>query len=162
MMIMTDTIRNTKMKYKYLDERQQKTDIDIDCQTDSFQLPPLQFPTQMTALHLAARYKSSGPVVQVLIEAGAEIEARADWQMTPLHFAAFYNTEGVDQLIKANAKVNVLSRGNESPLSYAARENRRDSVVALCKAGADPDLGHSPLTSSGVSSEMKLLIKSLL
>ena len=56
----------------------------------------------------------------------------------------------------------VLTSGNYSPLWYAAYNNQRDSVVALCKAGADPDLGHSPLTAFQISNEMKLLIKRLL
>ena len=108
-------------------------------------MSPLQFPTQLTPLHLAAWFKSSGPVVQVLIEAGAKIEARDGLQRTPLHWAAAWdNTEGVDQLIKAKEQVNVLTCGNLSPLFMAARNNQRDSVVALCKAGAVPNLGRNP------------------
>ena len=81
---------------------------------------------------------------------------------TPLHVAAEYNPEATKLLIASNAKVNVLNRVNKSPLFLAACFNQRDSVVALCKAGADPHLGQSPLSSSQISSEMKMLIKRLL
>ena len=115
----------------------------------------------MTPLHLAGRFKSSGPVVSLLINAGSDIEARNSDQYTPLHLAAKFNPEAMKQLIASNAKVNVLSSGDYSPLWFAAVNNQRDSVVALCKAGADPDLGDSPLTSVSIGSEMKAFIKRL-
>ena len=141
-------------------------------------MPPLQFPTQLTPLHVAVFYKSSGPVLRVLIEAGAEIEARDSNEKSPLHWAAIYNTEaipvlleagadteartnsqdtplhltiayyntkGVKPLIDANANVNALNGFNYSPLFLALVRDQRDSVVALCNAGADSDLGDPDL-----------------
>ena len=69
------------------------------------------------------------------------------------------NPEAVKALIEARARVNVLDGDNRSPLWHAVADNNPDSVVALCNAGADPDLGTSPLTSSG--DDIKALIKSL-
>ena len=112
----------------------------------------------MTALHLAAQF-SSASVVRALIEAGAEVNARDSWKQSPLHSAASYNPAAVPVLLEANADVNVLGCQNYSPLFLAAWKNQRDSVIALCSAGADPHMGNSPLTSSLVDSDMKSLIR---
>ena len=113
----------------------------------------------MTALHLVGVCKSSAPLVKALIEAGAEVEALDGGQRSPLHWVAMYNPAAVQVLVQANAKVNVLNKGNRSPLYWAARKNHSEAVVCLCKAGADPHLGNSPLSSSRVNDEMKALIK---
>ena len=80
-------------------------------------------------------------------------------QWTALHYAAVNNPSAVPILLEANAEVNVMDGGNQSPLFYAARNNYREAVIALCAAGADPHLGYSPLTSNHISEEMKNLIK---
>ena len=113
----------------------------------------------MTALHLVGLYKSSVPVVSALIEAGAEVEALDGGQRSPLHLAAIFNPAAVQVLVEANAKVNVLDKLNYSPLFCAANCKQSEAVVCLCKAGADPHLGNSPLSSSDVDDEMKALIR---
>ena len=80
-------------------------------------------------------------------------------QLTALHLAAFYNPAVVPVLLEANADVNVLDAGNESPLLYAAARDHSEAVIALCAAGADPHLGRSPLTESFISQDMKKLIR---
>ena len=80
-------------------------------------------------------------------------------QWTALHYAAVNNPSAVPILLEANAEVNVMDGGNQSPLFYAARNNYREAVIALCAAGADPHLGESPLTASYVSEDMKNLIR---
>ena len=114
---------------------------------------------QLTALHIAAWFDNSGSGVRALIEAGAEINARDNWRESPLHIAAYWNPAAVPVLLAANAEVNLLNRCNESPLFYAAVENQTECVDALCKAGADPHLGRSPLTD--VPKEIQDLIESL-
>ena len=85
-----------------------------------------------------------------------------DWMDSPLHFAAYWNPAAVPILLAANAEVNLLNKYNNSPLFLAAYGNHPECVVDLCnKAGADPHLGNSPLTSSRVKTEMRDLIKSL-
>ena len=116
----------------------------------------------MTVLHLTAWGKCSAEVVQVLIEAGADVHAVDSGQWSPLHYASQWNPAIVPVLLEAGAKVNVLNNARWSPLFYAARYKQEASVVALMAASADPHLGESPLTSSDVSDEMKTLIKSLL
>ena len=115
----------------------------------------------MTALHLAAWFDKSGSGVRALVEAGAEINALNNFQETPLHLAANWNPAAVPILLAANAEVNLLDINNDSPLLYAAGNNQPECVVALCKAGADPHLGKSPLTHSDVKKEFRDLIKSL-
>ena len=80
-------------------------------------------------------------------------------QQTALHLAALFNPAAVPVLLEAHADVNVVDSRNRSPLFEAAMENHREAVIALCAAGADPHLGHSPLTGSLVSEEMKNLIR---
>ena len=113
----------------------------------------------MTALHLAAQFKSSASVVRALIEAGANVNARTGSQNSPLHYAALCNPEAVPLLLKAGADPNMLNSGQWSPLAYAAENNFKESVIALCAAGADPRLGKSPLEDSGVREGIKDLIK---
>ena len=142
------------------------------------------FPTQITALHLAAIYNPAA--VPVLLEANAEVnlldsdKVKLDFmryeystfsftivtlrpfptQQTALHLAAYYNPAAVPVLLEANAEVNVVDGSNRSPLFDAAENNHREAVIALCVAGADPHLGDpSPLTVSWISEDMKNLIR---
>ena len=112
----------------------------------------------MTPLHLAAGFGSSTEVVNTLIRAGAPVDALDSLQRSPLHWASWWNPALVPVLIGAKCEVNLLNAAQESPLYYAARYG--DGVLALVQAGADPDLGRSPLTCSFVCDGMKTLIKS--
>ena len=116
----------------------------------------------MTALHLAARWKSSVPVATLLLLAGADPNKIDGGQRSPLHSAALYNPQIIETLVKHKAEVNLLDNDNKSPLFYAALNNHTDAVVALCKAGGDPRLGESPLTSFRVREDVKEIIKKYL
>jgi cytohesin len=100
-------------------------------------------------------------VIRALLDKGADIDARDNTQWTPLHVAAGFNPGQVKILIESGANVNVLSSGQESPLYKAAfiYNNKREAVIELCKAGANPQLGKHPLDSVLVSKEMKQLIR---
>ena len=80
-------------------------------------------------------------------------------QNTALHFAAELNPAAVPVLLEANARVNVVSSNNQSPLFWAAFKSHGEAVIALCAAGADPHLGDSPLTEFSISENMKNLIR---
>ena len=124
----------------------------------------------MTPLHLAAGFGSSTEVVNTLIRAGAHVDALDSLQRSPLHWASWWNPALVPVLIGAKCEVNLLNvcQPQESPLYYAARysmywgsaRSARSAVLALVRAGADPDLGRSPLTCSFVCDGVKTLIKS--
>ena len=131
------------------------------------------FPTQLTPLHLAARFENSATVVNTLVQAGANVDALDSFQKSPLHLASMWNPAVVPVLIGAGCKVNLLDNIQRSPLYYAALSGKdRSAVLALLQAGADPHLGESPftiiccqhgqspLTDSLVSDDMKALIKS--
>ena len=120
------------------------------------------FPTQVTPLHLAARFKSSARVVSSLIGAGGNVDALDSYQRSPLHLASYLNPAVVPVLTGGGCKVNLLDKWQRSPLYLAARDSRdRSAVAALMSAAADPHLGNSPLTCPFVSDEMKDYIRSL-
>ena len=104
-------------------------------------------------------YNPSVDVIKALVDAGADIDARDDDQVTPLHYAAGSNQGMVKVLIERGANVNVLNGVQRSPLWYAAFYNNREAVIELCKAGAKPQLGHNPLDDDWVADEMKQLIR---
>ena len=120
------------------------------------------FPTQVTALHLAAWKKTSVPVVSALLEAGSDPNVRDSEQSSALHWAAVYNAQIIPVMIQHGAEVNLLDCYNSSPLYRAAVNNNRDAVVALCNAGGDPRLGDNPLTHSRVREDTKQIIKKYL
>ena len=113
-------------------------------------------------LHDAALFNSAS-VVATLIEAKADVHAQGCRQQTPLHYAAgsyMDNKAAIIQLLlAAKAKVNVLDKEEHSPLFLAAEREHEQSVVLLCEAGADPNLGISPLKDSSIDKSMKALIK---
>ena len=113
-------------------------------------------------LHDAALFNSAS-VVATLIEAKADVHAQGCRQQTPLHYAAgsyMDNKAAIIQLLlAAKAKVNILDEGQHSPLFLAAKMSDKQSVILLCEAGADPNLGISPLKNSSFDENMKALIK---
>ena len=120
------------------------------------------FPTQVTPLHLAAKFKSSATVVSTLVQTGANVDALNSDQRSPLHLASAWNPVVVPVLIGAGCKVNLLDKWQQSPLLLAAISKDQSAVAALMSAAADPHLGNpSPLRDSGVSDEMKDYIRSL-
>ena len=64
------------------------------------------------------------------IEAGAKVEARDKYGMTPLHMAALQNKNPavVFALIEAGAKVNARGPGGFAPLHRAAMGNENPAV----------------------------------
>ena len=122
-----------------------------------------RFLTQVTALHLAAWFKSSPTVVSTLVQAGANVDALNSDHRSPLHWASSENPAIVPVLIGAGCKVNLLDIAQQSPLLFAAWISKdRSAVAALMSAAADPHLGNpSPLTDPLVSNEMKDYIRSL-
>ena len=94
------------------------------------------FILQMTVLHLAAEFKCSAEIVNILIEAGADVHAVNGYQSSPLHFASKYSSVPVVKvLLEAGADVNALNCSQSSPLHYASRQNPA-VVPVLLEAGA--------------------------
>ena len=113
-----------------------------------------------TPLHEAAARTKNPAVVAALIEAGADVHARADldWihdpAATPVYWAAAVNPDPAvpELLVRAGADVNARSVSGRTPLHIAALRN---PVVfpKLLELGADPDAldreGRTPMGLRG-------------
>lgn len=90
-----------------------------------------------TPLHVAA---SSGQVetVKLLLESGADLNARGLRGETPLLLAAGAGqAQVVEALLVAGADSNIATKEGRTPLHRAAMEGNLEAVKALLKAGAD-------------------------
>jgi ankyrin repeat protein/glyoxylase-like metal-dependent hydrolase (beta-lactamase superfamily II) len=75
--------------------------------------------------------------VKYLIEHGAEVNARDDYQSTPLHFAAYRGlTESMKILLENGAQVDAQNHSESTPLHYAALADRTEAVTLLIAAEA--------------------------
>ena len=94
---------------------------------------------QYTPLHWAV---AKGPIelVEALIKAGADLEAKDYQEKTPLHVAALSGTkEVVGILIKAGAKKEARDNQKQTPLHMASEEGHIEVVEVLLAAGADKE-----------------------
>jgi ankyrin repeat protein len=94
-----------------------------------------------TPLYMAAK-TGSGPVIDVLLKAGADPKAKALAGLTPLHMAATSgNVEAARMLLDKGADPNAKEAESEqTPLSFAAAFNRSDMIKLLAYRGADVNL----------------------
>ncbi|MDI9333912.1 MAG: ankyrin repeat domain-containing protein [Cytophagales bacterium] len=87
--------------------------------------------TGWTPLHYAAT-KGSVPVIKLLLEHHAYIDAESPNQTTPLMMAAMYGTfDAVKLLVDAGADVNLKNDQGLTALDFAKRVNRSDAVTLL-------------------------------
>ena len=91
-----------------------------------------------TPLHSAA-WRSRYEAATLLLDRGADIEARNNWGRTPLLIVAREtgNAQMASLLIEAGAEVNVRDRGGESPLDLAAWRGFAELVDLLLDEGAE-------------------------
>jgi len=87
-----------------------------------------------TALHWAA-YWDDPVTADLLIRAGAKVNATTDLGVTPLALAS--SGAVAVKLLAAGAIPNLVTSTGESPLMAAARAGRVDMVKALLEHGAD-------------------------
>ncbi|MBA2719154.1 MAG: ankyrin repeat domain-containing protein [Chloroflexi bacterium] len=97
-----------------------------------------------TALHYPAFFGqgSAAAVSEVLMAAGADVNARSDndFAVLPIHSAvAGGHDDVVAVLVAAGADVNARQRHGWTPLHGAAQNGSLASVERLLAAGADPD-----------------------
>ena len=103
-----------------------------------------------TALHLAADNEHED-VVQVLIDAGADIEVRNNGGNSPLHFACRSGSlDSVKLLVRAGAGVRVTDNEGDTSLTIAACDGHTETVrylVGLPEVEVDHanDEGHTAL-----------------
>ena len=105
-------------------------------------------------LHQAARLTTNPTIIQLLLEAGADANARNDRGLTPLHEGATNGNPVVTaHLLAAGGDPNGLDNEGYTPLHYAAAQSGNGRVVTrLLGAGADPLVesndGRTPLHSA--------------
>jgi ankyrin repeat protein len=87
---------------------------------------------EKTALHDAA-LEGHKEIVELLIDNGANVNAKNTIGETPLHQAV--SREVVELLIANKAKVNTLSRLGQTPLDWAIIKNQTEIVDLLRKHG---------------------------
>ena len=83
------------------------------------------------------------------LQADMAPEARAEWRLTPLHWAAhFGNAEAIEALIAAGANLEARSKWS-TPLREAASAGYTEAIGALATAGANlearSESGFTPL-----------------
>lgn len=98
------------------------------------------YPTRSTLLH-SASWRGSLKCVKVLINAGADVNAKDWYDLTPLHCACTESSLACAKvLVEANANVNAPSNSGRTSLHYACKTSHRDGadiVQLLLEAGAD-------------------------
>src|SRR5215467_6389382 len=91
-----------------------------------------------TALHYAA-YKDRNDVVQLLLAAGANVNAKDRFSCTPLHYAVRWgrNKAVAESLLGRKAKVNTKDICGETPLHWVAVFWHKDVAELLLANKAD-------------------------
>lgn len=93
------------------------------------------------ALHFAAEKGGTSGVLNLLIEAGADLVAQTDAGATALHFAAGRgNARNVRVLLEAGADASITDPRGWTPLHWAASEGKDAQVIVelIDRGGADP------------------------
>ena len=117
-------------------------------------IPPESLYTHVrgpTSLQLAASHSSDPDVVRLLIEAGADPEARGEWEWAALHYAAAWNANHAvaAALLEAGANLEARDEDGWTHLHRAAQSGVPSVVAALLDAGADfearDESGRTPL-----------------
>lgn len=92
---------------------------------------------KLTALHQAA-YNGQLPIVKILVNAGADVNAKTNTNTTPLHLAAIKNHEKVIKyLIKSYANVDAQDNYQRTALHYAAIYGHLDASENLIQGSAN-------------------------
>ena len=93
-------------------------------------------PREKPLLHLAVGLNQKD-TVELLLDAGAPIEAADDSEYTPLIDAAFWGRDDIAALLIARgAKLDARTRDGTTPLSEAVRCKQKTTIELLKKHGA--------------------------
>ncbi|MDE2767101.1 MAG: ankyrin repeat domain-containing protein [Chloroflexota bacterium] len=119
-----------------------------------------------TPLHLVASYGANRSVVGVLLERGADIDARDNYGDTPLHTAIASDRLDVAVVLLENgADVDARDDFGDTPLHTAARVSKASAVEVLLDFGADieakDELDNTPLEEAaehGDAATMSVLL----
>ncbi|KAM7212134.1 Ankyrin repeat-containing domain protein [Rhypophila decipiens] len=87
----------------------------------------------------AGTEEDGGEILQMVLERGADTEARSRGGCTPLHFAACVASAGLMKLINFGANVNVRDHMGHTPLIKAVLAGLEHDVRLLLSSGPDVD-----------------------
>jgi ankyrin len=91
-------------------------------------------------LHLAAEVSDDPRVIEMLLKAGATIDARTKKGLTPLHFSALNGNQRISEVLVAiGADVNASSQEGFTPVYLAASKGNSGLVRSLIRSGARID-----------------------
>ncbi len=97
-----------------------------------------------TPLHWTASFSGTPEVVQLLLSAGAEMDARDEYGRTPLHEAAHRAApDTVQAFLNAGADRNVRNHYGYTPLRWAAAYSKQPEVVHMllnAQTGSNDDV----------------------
>ncbi len=102
--------------------------------------------------------------LEACLETGAEVDARTESGLTPLHFAASAGADPavIRSLLEAGASLNARTESGLAPLHLAAVT----AIPALLEAGADlnarTEAGHTPLHNAAAETDGLTAITALL
>ncbi|XP_070541191.1 poly [ADP-ribose] polymerase tankyrase-2-like [Ptychodera flava] len=118
-----------------------------------------------TPLHLAAGYNNV-EVAELLLENGADVNARDKGGLIPLHNASSYGHVDIAALlIKYGTCVNATDRWSFTPLHEAAQKGRTQLCALLLAHGADPTMknqeGQTPLDLATAEDVRSLLVDAM-
>ncbi len=101
-------------------------------------------PVGRTAMHrypeLTLNPHEAVKLMKLLLEHGADLNARDRFGQTPLHVAAQYGYAPVKYLIDAGAELNARDKDGRTPLHLAAAHQNTGGRDLLIAAGADTDV----------------------
>lgn len=101
----------------------------------------------LTPLMLAVPHNSRPAIPKLLLDAGAEVNARDVREMTPLMLAVSSETqspEAVRFLLARGAAVNATSQNGETALDWALKFSNPRVLALLNQAGAKPGVPYEP------------------
>lgn len=115
-----------------------------------------------TALHHAAAFATPA-IVKMLLDAGADIEAKNRFAQRPLHWA-FASPEKVKLLLARGADVNAQANDGRTVLYLAAAQRNSSAVLdLLLDKGAKTELatsnGRTPLMAAATNGEVAMMRK---
>lgn len=114
-----------------------------------------------TALHLASVH-GRVKVVKLLLERGAEVNAKQKSELTALHLASLKgHTEVVKLLLEHGAEINAKQQSGITPLHYSIGEGYTEVATLLLEHGADVNAkqknGITPLHIASLKGHIKAL-----